>query len=827
MVSLFALVLLVGIAGSALGDPDPVLEWLRGRDQHFAEHPELVGKSGTGYNPYARARWFLEQRMVDGALPEGDARLKVWEDERGRVARTGDSWFSVGPSNFGGRLLSMTFDPGNSQRIYAGAAGGGLWRTDDAGASWEPLTDTYPFIAIGGVAVKPGDPTRIIVGTGQGQPGGNAVDGIGVWRSLNGGSSWQSTSLHHDRDTTNGFYFVKYHPNASVVFAGSQSALSRSVDDGATWTTVLGVGCTDIALLPGSPVALAIQGRPATGAGIYRSTDGGTSWTAVHNPSSCGRGRVAFAPSDPTIAYALLGHSDGDGLRGVFRSDDGGATWAPVNADYSLTSGGQSSMHQALAIHPDDPDLIIVGGVNLMRSSNGGVDFERLNDAIGPHVDYLGAIWDPVTPDLLWIWGDGGVWQSPDNGDTWVEKSTDLRNIQLYDVGTSVASATVDVLFGGAQDNGVERRDPGDTTWDVVFAGDGTITVVHSTDPDIVFATKQRGLHLRSLDGGSSFDFMYGGLPGGDAGPFVTPKVADPSNPEVLFTTTTTELYRSTAASTCDADCWSPVDNSGRPAVSLSVSPADGNVVWALMQDGTVRKSADGGSSFAPVTTPTASGEPTCIAAHPSSAAVVFATFSGYGTGAHVVRSPDGGTTWLDMTGNLPDAPVNTIAIPSDVHAIYVGTDVGVHATTDGVTWAEYGSDLPFTVVTDLEIHEASGTLVAATYGRGAWVTTLMSMLAVDPDVVTSAGNLLLAPPAPNPVEGEARIRYAAHASSPVTLDVFDVNGRRVTRVTELATGDGEVHEAIWRTDSVPAGVYLLRLRAGGREAARRVTVVK
>jgi hypothetical protein len=193
-----------------------------------------------------------------------------------------------------------------------------------------------------------------------------------------------------------------------------------------------------------------------------------------------------------------------------------------------------------------------------------------------------------------------------------------------------------------------------------------------------------------------------------------------------------------------------------------------------------------------------------------------------------VVRSQDGGTTWVDITGNLPDAPANTITIPADLHAIYVGTDLGVYFTTNGgASWAKYGTELPYTVVTDLEIHESSGLIVAATLGRGAWVTTLLTATGVDDDAVASAPGLLLAPPAPNPVVGHTRIRFAAHSSSSVTLEVFDVLGRRVARVAELGIGDGEVREAIWRTDSVPSGVYFIRLKAGLHVAARRVTVVK
>ena len=125
---------------------DPEIQWLGAMAQHFESHPELVGKSGTGYNPYARLRWFLDPRVVDGKYPPTDVRLEVWREQQGRPATGSDPWFSLGPSNEGGRVLSMTFDPSNSTTLYAGAAGGGLWRTTNAGNSWAPLTDDYPFM---------------------------------------------------------------------------------------------------------------------------------------------------------------------------------------------------------------------------------------------------------------------------------------------------------------------------------------------------------------------------------------------------------------------------------------------------------------------------------------------------------------------------------------------------------------------------------------------------------------------------------------------------------------------------------------------------------
>ncbi len=816
-------------ASPGLRGQSPIQTWLLERERHFALHPELIGKEGSGYNPYMRTRWFVEQRMVDGRLPEEDARLNAWESIQNTPA-AGPAWFSLGPANFGGRVLSMTFDPNDPNTLYAGTAGGGLWRSADRGVSWAPLTDGYPFISIGGVAVNPADSNQLMIATGQGQKGSRGISGIGIWRSPDRGNTWAQCSLptSFERTIPNGFYFLKADPDNGQVLAGERSGLYRSTNWGTTWALVDTITFTDVAFEPGTTRVYGTTKSPG-GRGIYLSTDNGASWTSVFNNPSIGLGRVAIAPSDPSIVYALLGHKDGDGLLGVYRSTDQGATWVQQNGDYNLTSGKQSFLHLALAVAPGNPGKLIVGGVNLMRSTDSGVSFTQINDGISntPHVDYLGAIWDPVVGFNVWIWGDGGVWLSTNEGlNQWSAKSTDLRNVQLYAVGLRASDPTLDVLWAGAQDNGVERRDSGTVNWQIPRLGDGTIQIVHSQNPSTVFASIQVGNQFRSLDDGATFESMVEGL-GPESRPWVTPRTANPQNPETLFSGSDSCLYRANAASTCTT-CWTPVDCSGVPATALSVSRADTNVVWALMGDHSVRLSTDGGSSFAAVTTPPGTlGGSTDIEAHPTNPAFALVSFSGYGTGSHVFATTDYGATWADRTGDLPDIPVNSIVIPQDHQAWYAGTDLGVFVTTNqGSAWQKYGQGFPYAVVTDVQVHENSANLVAATYGRGAWSVPLLSQVGVAERDPTVALNLILDPPHPNPAAGMTRFRYAAHSPGPVTLRIFDVQGRLVDQVVQLSRGDGVVREAVWNTGGVAPGIYFARLTAGSEHIVQKIVVM-
>ncbi|MEZ4652876.1 MAG: hypothetical protein R3E12_04520 [Candidatus Eisenbacteria bacterium] len=213
----------------------------------------------------------------------------------------------------------MTFDPSNSNRIYAGAAGGGLWRTINGGVSWAPLTDQLPFLAVTGVAVKPTNPMRIVVATGQGQGGSVRIDGVGVWRSTDAGRPGSrprsSSSGRQERQVPSG---------GATVFAGSIDSLRCcSSDREATWTTVMSEECTDNIAFTGKLTAYAIQ-RGGAQPGIYRSTNNGLTWENRFTNSNSSRGRVAIAPSNPDIVYALLGHTDNEGWLGLYRSDDAG-----------------------------------------------------------------------------------------------------------------------------------------------------------------------------------------------------------------------------------------------------------------------------------------------------------------------------------------------------------------------------------------------------------------------------------------------------------------------------------------------------------------------
>ena len=309
------------------------------------------------------------------------------------------------------------------------------------------------------------------------------------------------------------------------------------------------------------------------------------------------------------------------------------------------------------------------------------------------------------------------------------------------------------------------------------------------------------------------------------SGAWVAPVDEDQNTPNHLYTSTSAGIFRTTQG----GNLW--VNVAPHTATWISISQVDGNVVWTAGA-GQPWYTTDDGNSWTQTSNWgfAVGGGVTKVMTHPTDTDAAWVTFGGFGASAHVAYTVDNGVTWTDVTGDLPPQPVNTfVADPADPSQWFIGTDFGVwHSSNGGVNWVPYETGFPNVVVTDLEIHKANRKLVAGTYGRGAWEVDLPGG-AVDAEVSVSAPalNLMLDAPAPNPVRDQTWFRFAAKHEGQVTLDIYDVSGRRVSRVTELSRGDGVVRAASWVPEDVPAGVYFAVLKAGAAQKSAKVIVAK
>ncbi len=779
----------------------------------------------------------------------------------------GVAWQEAGPTNVGGRITAIATDPFNSARYWVGAADGGVLRTTDDGQTWETLLDEFGGLSIGAMAHHPTQANTLLVGTGEANASGDSYDGIGMLRTTDGGDSWEVVGLSEtlrigkiawDQQDPD---IIHVAGSGSLFTPGPHRGIYRSTDGGGSWAQTLFVSdstsAIDVAVDPsdGSYVYAAMWER-LRGPGfrnvdgltsrMWRSTDGGTSWAQMTNgvPTGADVARIglAVAPSQPTTLYAVYSRfSGGSGtfLDDVYRSTDRGFTW-------SVTTGsGLGNPYSSfgwyfgqIRVDPNNANTIFVLGVDLKRSTNGGSNWSTITGS--QHVDFHDLWVDPNNSARILTGNDGGVFRSTNAASTWI-KSPDLPISQFYAI--TVDPQLPERIYGGTQDNSTLRTLTGALDdWDILIGGDGFTVIVDPTDSNIIYGEAQYGYFARSTNG-SSFSILeyFGGI---ERTNWHMPMVMDPTNRFQLYVGTY-RVYRTTDS----GFNWDPIspDLTDGPGTgnltigtltTLAVAPSDPATIYAGSDDGNVHVTTDSGSSWTEIDAGLPLRYVTRVAVDPFDDAVGYVTFSGYRIDdplPHVFRTTNHGASWTDISGNLPDAPVNDIVVdPADTNRLFVGTDTGVYVSPDlGGVWAKIGVGLPLSVVVDIELHDDSRTLVAGTHGRSSFTLDVDAALGAvtDAPLADAGRGLQLSAPSPNPSRGNAEIAFALPRASSARVDVLDVTGRRVAVLTNGPREAGR-HSVTWdgRDASgltVAAGVYFARLTTEDGTRAVKISRVR
>jgi photosystem II stability/assembly factor-like uncharacterized protein len=733
---------------------------------------------GTNDDPAAYWKWFYNQRADHNKLPAnayGNAvtklnamkaiadRQTLLKNSMSPVAPPSNLWTSVGPSpidagggNFySGRVTALAPDPSHAGTVYLGAAQGGVWKSTDSGNTWTPLTDNQATLATGSIAVDSSG--NVYVGTGEGNLSCDSYYGAGILKSTNGGTTWTRLGITTFGSSTITKILVNA-SNTNIILAstnsgqtssgtnsctfiptGSTLGIYRSTNGGSNWSLVksFSSGVNDIVSDPTNPQVVYAAAQGDT---IYKSIDGGLTWNPLTIPLTPGRIALGITAQPQVTLFAAI-QNNIDGV--LYESTTGGASWSPIVTPSGPFGGswchGQCWYDIFIVPDPTNANILYLGGQDLYRSTNGGVNWTDMGGYSGNiHPDQHALAFDPASHSHIYSGNDGGIW-SATAGDTctpsscWTQKNTGLTITQFQSIAAHPSVAGT--YFGGTQDNGSPEHTTS-TTWTELVGGDGGWSAFDPNTPTTIYHTFFMISPQRSDDGGSTWSDITTGLNMSDSSSFYIPMANDKLNPSILFLGTD-HLYKTVNK----GNSWSATSLvlSNGFFSAIKVAPSDDAYVYAGTSAGTLFVSKTNGTSFTEKDTGLPSKFLTYISVDSSNPQIVYATFSGVG-GSHVFVSSNAGTTWTDITSNLPDTPTNVIAANGGI--LFIGTDIGPFVSTNGGTsWSTLGSGFPTVTIFDMAF-TSDGKLLAATHGRGTWLLDLSGLSAcipfTNPSIVTT-----------------------------------------------------------------------------------------
>lgn len=702
---------------------------------------------GNGFKAFKRWEYQMERRVSpDGTKPAPDRTLKAIESWQGSMRSTTDNgnWTSLGPNSVPsgydgyrglGRVNAIAFHPTDANIIFAGAPAGGLWITYDGGATWTTSTDIMPTLGVSAIVVDYTNPLIVYIGTGDRDHGD--APGAGVWKSFDGGITFQAANTGMTTHTVSRLAIHPTDPN--IILAATNYGIYRSINGGTSWTQSSSGNYKDIVFKPGDP---GIVYASASG-NFYRSTNNGVSFTQISSGLTTGyRGAIAVSPANPGYVYFWLTNSDS--FKGLYRSTDSGLTFSVrsttpniMSWDCSGGSGGQAWYDLDMACDPTNPDIIYGGGVNCFKSTNGGLTWAINSHWYGGcgvpsvHADLHVLEYNPLN-NRLYTGNDGGVYWTANGGTSWTEISNGLVISQAYKIGQSAMSRNN--VINGYQDNGTSTFIG--TDWVNVNGGDGMECAYDPTSNSYSYSSLYYGPVYRHIDNNYDGQIAGNGVNGiTESGAWVTPFVIDHNDGNTMFIGYD-NIWRSTniKASATGLVTWTKISTiNANDFDGMAQSDANTNILYASNDNNLYRSDNVKATSvtWTNLTSSLPSGNYiTAIETSPIDENTVYIVQQN-----HVYKSTNKGASWTDITGNLPDISMNTMVYYHNSNeGLYLGTDMGVfYRDNYNPTWINYNTGMPAAaVVTELEIfydpdNMVNDVLRAGTFGRGLWESPLLN----------------------------------------------------------------------------------------------------
>jgi photosystem II stability/assembly factor-like uncharacterized protein len=690
---------------------------------------------------------------------------------------------SIGPAIMGGRIADVEGVPGDPNVVYVASASGGLWKTTNGGVRWTPIFERQGTFSIGDIALAPNNPDVVWVGTGESNVRNSVSFGDGVYKSTDGGKTWQHMGLKESERIS----AIAINPqNPDVVYIGAlghafgpneERGVFMTTDGGKTWTKTLYIdnqhGVADLDIDPTNPNILyagmwSFERKPWTHrsgsekGGVYKSVDGGRTWNKLTNglPKLMGRIGVRVAPSNPNVVYAIVEAKDGT----LYRSDDRGENFRMVSKQESIVSRG--FYYTTVRVDPTNENRIFAVASTLFTSVDGGKTFRSITSR--SHIDFH-ALWiDPKNPKRMWHGQDGGIGVSYDGGESW-EAVYNIPLGQFYQVHADNRLPFYHVM-GGLQDNGSwtgpsRTREPAgimNDDWRMVSFGDGFYVINHPDNPDLYLSESQGGSIVATDFRTREQQQINPWGRGSGGGPAEGQKYRFNWNSPIVFSPhekTTVYFGGNVLFKTPDfGKTWEQISpdlttnnperlkDAGGPVaienttaeyystiITIGESPAQKGHIWVGTDDGNLQYTADGGKNWTNVVknvngvaanSPVSHVEPSR-----TNAGAVYASFDRHmfdDFKPYIFKTTDAGKSWTNISGNLPaNAYVQVVREdPKNRNLLYAGTELGLFASYDGGrNWIPLNlKNLPNVAIHDIVVHPRENDLILATHGRSIWI---------------------------------------------------------------------------------------------------------
>ena len=658
------------------------------------------------------------------AQKEFEARSQYFNENLNGLAGGNAAWTLVGPlaqasTTYGnGRVNNIRIDPSNPNILYACTPASQLFKSINGGTSWTSISTGILAAGVTDLGIDPITPTTIYAVTGDGDQAIFHPFSAGVYKSINGGTTWTATGLNFNQNAINSLTSILIHPTTTnIIIVSGTRGIYRSINGGTNFTQTSTQATRDLVFKPNDP-NIVFAGSKYDGV-FLRSADGGVTWTQITSglpTTGANRYAVDVSPADPNYVYLMATNSNNSFL-GFYRSTDAGLTFTTMSTTPDIV-GGQGWFNLAVVADPVTASTVYAAGTDVHKSLDGGVTWTNMtrvysDPAPNSHPDHHDLTFSGTS--TLYATNDGGIYKTTNAGTSWSNISSNLSIGQMYGVGLSGTNEKT--IISGLQDNGTNLTTDG-LNWKRVYGGDGMISFIDRTNDNIMYACYQNGGLAKSTNGGANFNSFTTGFSGGG---WVTPFIQDPITADIVYAGGS-RVFKSTAGAAWVA--ISPDDVDFKGIIWMDIARTNNQIIYALT-NALLYKTVDGGLNWTKITT-LPSGQMAHVHLDVNDPNIVYVSRFAY-FGRAVSRSTDAGLTWSDWSTGLPNVPTNTmITIVGKPGEVYCGTDLGVYYRNSASTsWAAFTKDFPAVPIRDLEIFYPTRKLRAATFGRGIWESPL------------------------------------------------------------------------------------------------------